>query len=163
MFDTKTIPPPASGFSVRTYLDEHPFFSGLPPALLDLLERNATEVAVGAQHKIFKQDGDADAFYVLLEGQAQVEVPAVTGEPALLQKLGAGKILGWSWLIPPHRWHFDARALCDSRLLKLDGKALREECRRDTTLGYPLLERASGLMMERLEAARRQVMENYRG
>ena len=25
-----------------------------------------------------------------------------------IETLDAGEILGWSWLFPPYRWHFDA-------------------------------------------------------
>lgn len=163
MFDTNTIPPPDKGTDLRPYLDAHPFFKGLPPELIDLILSCAEEIEVPEQTKVFRQDTDADVFYVVLDGLVQVEVPSIVGEPAALQQLGPGKILGWSWLIPPHRWHFDARAQRATRLLKLDGKKVREVCRNDPRLGYPLLERASVLMMERLEAARRQVMENYTG
>ena len=163
MTEPVSIAPPPEGFAIRGYLEQHPFFSGLPLELIDIIVPHAQEIAVSTQTKVFRQDTDAEFFYVVLAGEVQIEVPSLVGEPAIIQKLGPGKILGWSWLIPPHRWHFDARATAPTRLLQLDGKALRETCRQDTRLGYPLLERAAVLMMERLEAARRQVMETYTG
>jgi len=163
MFKQDTIPPPAPNFSIRQYLEQHPFFAGLPAPLLSVVVPAAEEINVEAQCKVFRQETAADHFYVVLDGQVAVEVPAVAGEPAQLQTLGPGKLLGWSWLIPPHRWHFDARALQPTRLLRLDGQRLREWCRANPELGYPLLEREASLMMERLREARLRVMEAHVG
>lgn len=158
-----TVPPPPEQFSVSDYLRSHPFFSSLAPELLDEVAPHAFELRVPSQSKVFRQDAAADHFYVVLDGEVTVEVPAIQGEPARLQLLGPGKILGWSWLIPPHRWHFDARATKPSRLLQLDGARLRDFCRNNPVLGYPLLERAAILMMERLGEARLRVIESYTG
>lgn len=163
MSERSIVPPPPEEFSVRDYLGAHPFFAALPAELLDVVAPCAFDVRVPAQSKVFRQDTAADHFYVVLDGEVTVEVPAITGEPAKLQILGPGKILGWSWLIPPHLWHFDARATQPSRLLQLDGQRLREFCRSNPALGYPLLERAAVLMMERLDEARQRVIESYVG
>jgi hypothetical protein len=45
--------------------------------------------------------------------------------------VGAGEVLGWSWLVPPYRWNFDARALEPTRAIALDGKCLRTKAEQD--------------------------------
>ena len=38
-----------------------------------------------------------------------------------IETIEAGEVLGWSWLFPPYRWHFDARALAPVRATAFDG------------------------------------------
>jgi hypothetical protein len=75
--------------------------------------------------------------------------------------LGEGEILGWSWLIPPYNWHFDARAVELTRAIALDGKCLRNKCEQDHDLGYELLKRFAHIMEQRLQATRLQLLDVY--
>jgi CRP/FNR family transcriptional regulator, cyclic AMP receptor protein len=69
--------------------------------------------------------------------------------------------LGWSWLIPPYKWRFDARAIETTRALALDGKCLRGKCDEDPRLGYELLKRIAAIIAERLHATRLQMLDVY--
>ena len=72
-----------------------------------------------------------------------------------------GDILGWSWLFPPYRTMFDARALGVVRTLAFDAACLRGKCEQDHTLGYELLGRFAPVMLGRLQATRLQLMDVY--
>ncbi len=39
---------------------------------------------------------------------------------------GPGEVVGWSWLVPPHQWQFDCRAIDAVRGLAFDAEWLRE-------------------------------------
>lgn len=149
--------------AIRTYLGQLPFFSGLTDAQLDQLASFATAARYTSQQRVFKSDTDADKFYIIRDGKVGVEIPAVAGEPLRIQTLGNGGVLGWSWLIKPYRWSFDARALSASDIIAVDGAKLREVCEIDTALGYQLLKRFAVLMAERLNAARVAAIKEYRG
>ncbi len=69
--------------------------------------------------------------------------------------------MGWSWIFPPYQWHFDARATEDTVVIEVDGKSLRERCEADPRVGYALVKQFATLMMQRLNAARRKVMDLY--
>jgi hypothetical protein len=69
--------------------------------------------------------------------------------------------LGWSWLIPPYKWRFDARAIETTRAFALDGKCLRGKCDEDPRLGYELLKRIAATIAERLHATRLQMLDVY--
>ena len=58
-----------------------------------------------------------------------------------IQTVGPGSMLGWSWLIPPYRWSFDARAVAPTSVIVVDGERLREACESDLKLGYELMKR----------------------
>jgi hypothetical protein len=90
-----------------------------------------------------------------------LEVTAPGRAPLVVQTLGAGEILGWSWLVPPHHWLFDAVALEQTRAIALDGRCLRGKCEADHDLGYELLKRFALIMEERLEATRLQLLDLY--
>jgi hypothetical protein len=51
----------------------------------------------------------------------------------VVQALGPGEVLGWSWLLPPYEWHYSARAAEPTDVVALDGKALRARCEADHT------------------------------
>jgi CRP/FNR family cyclic AMP-dependent transcriptional regulator len=148
---------------LRTYLAEHPFFSGLSEPQLDLVGSYATSARYGAQQRVFKYDTDANQFYILREGKVGVEIPAIAVEPLRIQTVGNGGVLGWSWLIPPYRWAFDARAITTSEIVILDGARLRAECEIDPKLGYELMKRFAALMAERLNASRLAAIRHYSG
>ena len=149
--------------NIYAYLAQHPFFKGLSVEYLQLLTSHATVVSASAQQRVFKQDTDANHFYIVRSGKVALEIPAISGEPLRAQIVGDSQIIGWSWLLPPFRWLFDARALVPSTLIAMDGIALRAACDADPKLGYDLLRRFAVLMAERLSAARLAAIAQYSG
>ncbi len=94
-------------------------------------------------------------------GTVSTEI-AGRGERAVpFPTIGENEVLGWSWLIPPHQWRFDGRAVELTRAIALDGECLRGKCTEDHQFGYEMLLRITQIMTERLEAARLQLMDLY--
>ena len=81
--------------------------------------------------------------------------------PITLDTLGAGEVLGWSWLFPPYRWHFDAQTVEQTRAIAFNGECLRTKCDADPHLGYALMQRFAHIMMQRLQATRLQLLDMY--
>jgi CRP-like cAMP-binding protein len=73
---------------------------------------------------------------------------------AVIQIIGAGEVLGWSWLFPPYLWHFNARAMEATDAIFFYATPLREECESDHELGYELMKRMAEVMVRRLQATR---------
>jgi CRP/FNR family transcriptional regulator, cyclic AMP receptor protein len=82
-------------------------------------------------------------------------------KPIIVETLGVGEILGWSWLLPPFVWKFHAHAVKDVRAIALDGKCLRRKCEENHDLGYEVLKRFAQIMEQRLEATRLQLIDVY--
>lgn len=150
-----------STLSIQDYLSTHKFFSGLDENFLKFLSESATELSIKKNDVLFQQGKRADTFYLLREGQISVQVPALVGPSLEIQQLGDNQLLGWSWLIPPYRWNFMARAEQDSYLLEFDGNAILTRCEEDAEFGYELLKRFATLMSERLDAARQKMMDQW--
>jgi CRP-like cAMP-binding protein len=143
------------------YLAAHEFFAGLNQDFIDILSEFGIEKHIKAGEALFQQGKVADKFYLLRNGKVSVQVPALVGPPLELQVLGENQILGWSWLIPPYRWNFQARAVEDTDLIEFDGSAILARCEKDTDFGYELFKRFTGLMSARLEAARLKMMDQW--
>src|SRR5690348_279328 len=124
-------------------LAEHSFFRGMQPQYLQVIVGCASNVRFDAGQFIFREGEEANAFYLIRYGTVGLEICPPGRSPSTIQTLSGGDILGWSWLIPPYRWHFDARAKELTRAIALDGKCLREKCETDHDLGYELLKRFS--------------------
>lgn len=142
-------------------LAQHPFFAGLSSPHLALLAGCARNVVIEQGAFLFREGAPADAFYLLRHGRVGVELFPPTGGPLTIETLEAGEVLGWSWLVPPYLAHFDARALTLVRALQLDGQCLRLKCEADVGLGYALLRRFTGVMAQRLDATRLQLLDVY--
>jgi CRP-like cAMP-binding protein len=142
-------------------LKEHPFFRDFPPDTLALLAGCARNERFEAGHTIFRQGDAADRFYILRHGDVAVEVGVPGRGRVPLQTLHDGEILGWSWLVAPYKWGFDARAVTLVRAVSLDAVCLRRKMEENHELGYRLLQRFVPVMAERLTAARLQMQDLY--
>ncbi len=147
--------------TLEPYLAEHPFLKGLDPRYIKLIVGCASNVRFDEGQFVFHEGEEANNFYIIRQGRVAVELYAPGRGTITIQTIGEGEILGWSWLIPPHHWHFDARAVELTRAISLDGKCLRTKCEEDHDLGYELLKRFSQVMTSRLEAARLQLLDIY--
>ena len=147
--------------SIEQYLAGLNLFSGLDSSYLQFLADCARRREVDRGDVLFKQGTAAEHFYLLVKGSISVEVPAIEGPPVQLQRPDPGEVMGWSWLIPPYRWNFQARAVEPSEVIEFDGKAILERCEDDSAFGYEILKRFSALMSERLEFARRKMMDEW--
>lgn len=147
--------------TLEPILAEHPFFSGLQPDYLKLVTGCASNIRFDAGQQICRSGEEANVFYIIRQGRVAVEVFAPGRGTITVETLGEGEVLGWSWLFPPYRTHFDVRALDLTRAIALDGKCLRTKCENDPALGYELLKRVAGVMVQRLQSARLQLLDVY--
>ncbi len=142
-------------------LARHPFFAGLAAATLEPLAGCAVTVRFDAGAYLCREGEPANRFYLLGGGMASIEIAAPSRGRRSLQTVSAGEVVGWSWLIAPHRWHFDVRAVEPVWAIGLDGACLRAAFSDHHELGYHVLSRLSGVMAKRLEATRLQLMDVY--
>ncbi len=148
--------------SLKAYLDEHRFLKGLRPEHIDLLVDCASNVRFAAGEFIFREGKEAENFFFIRHGKVALEIYSPGQGPINVQTVGEGDVLGWSWLIPPYNWNFDARVLELTRAIQLDARCFRTKCEQDHTLGYEILKRFSHLFMQRLNATRLQLLDLYK-
>jgi cAMP-binding proteins - catabolite gene activator and regulatory subunit of cAMP-dependent protein kinases len=108
---------------------------------------------------VFREGDPANRFYLVLSGKIALESFVKDKGNTLIQTIGPGDVLGWSWLFPPYFWHFNARALEHTEAIFIYATPLREECEADHELGYQLIKRMAEVMMNRLQATRKQLLQ----
>lgn len=69
----------------------------------------AREVSFATDERIFNEGGKADRFWIIHTGTVALDVHVPGRRAAVIETVGAGELLGWSWLVPPHHWHLGPR------------------------------------------------------
>ena len=72
----------------------------------------------------------------------------------VIETIGMGELLGWSWLFPPYKWAFGAVAATAVEAFEFDAPAVRKLCAADPALGYELNQRITAVLAKRLRATR---------
>lgn len=147
--------------SLKEVLSEAPVFNRMSGDYIERLAGHAVEKSVESGEVLFRIGEPAESFFMLIDGEVSIEIPAVSGPTLQVQRLKAVRVLGWSWLLPPFKWSFNARAETNSRVLVFDGAAVLTDCESDPAFGYEVVKRFSALMAERLDAAHKKMMEQW--
>lgn len=145
--------------TLATTIAEHRLFKELAPRYLALLAEVAMFKDFAAEEVIFREGDPANRFYLILDGEVALESARRDGPSVRLQAIGRDDVLGWSWLFPPYYWHFDARATEATKAVFFYGTWLRENCERDHDFGYEMMKRMSAIIITRLQAARKKLVE----
>ena len=137
----------------------HPFLISRNKHHLRLLADCPVRVAFEVDQIIFREGETANRFYLIERGEVVLESTTAAGEVIVIDTIGNGDLLGWSWLFSPYVWRFTARATKPTTAIFFYGTVLREYCEKDHTLGYELLKRMSEVMTRRLQSARGKLLE----
>lgn len=140
----------------------HPFIHGLDDKYIPLLFDCCMAVKFEAGQEIFKEGDLANRFYLIEKGKVQLEAPNATQGDVPIQIIGAGDVLGWSWLFPPYYWHFSARAIEPVTSLFLYGTRLLVQCEDDPELGYKIMKKTASVLIQRLNATRKELIKAKR-
>ncbi len=138
----------------------HPFLKGLPPEHLKTLQEVSMYAQFAPGEVIFHEGEPADRFFLINTGEVELEADQEGESLVSIQKLHAGEVLGWSWLYPPHIWHFHARATRRVTTTVYDGAKLRNLCEQNPAFGYEVMKRISHLVVERLQITRDHLFQH---
>lgn len=146
---------------IEALLSETPFLRGLEEKHLARLHGIASVKDVPENSLLFKMNAPADQCFIICEGHVSLEVYDSGEGPRPLETLGPGSVLGWSWLIEPRTWSFDARAVEPAKVIALEAAGLRAAMEDDPELGYRMLKRFLDVFTKRLQETRLQLLDLY--
>jgi len=146
---------------IKEIIKEHSFFKDLKPEYLDFIASCASNVVFKEDEMILREGDEANKFCLIRHGKVAIDIPLSKQRGITIQTIKDGDILGWSWLIPPHNYRFNARAITETQAISFDGKCLREKCESKNDLGYELLKRLITVFISRLEMTRMQLISSY--
>ncbi len=140
-------------------LAAHPFLAGLTDWQLERLSMCSQRSFFHAGNRIFREREYADRFWLIQDGQVNLDLELPDRGDVVVETLGAGAVLGWSWMFPPYRWHFGAVAVETTLTVEADGAEVRQLCERDPQLGYELTRRFMQVVVERMQFARMRLLD----
>jgi CRP/FNR family cyclic AMP-dependent transcriptional regulator len=146
---------------LRDLIANHPFFKELRWDHILALADCAMKTEFRAGELIFREGDPANRFFLILKGKVALEARVKGSGSVLVERIGAGEVLGWSWMIEPYAWHFDARAVEPIEAIFFYGTWMRELYEEDGSLGYEMMRRVAAIMLQRLQAARRRLLEKH--
>jgi CRP-like cAMP-binding protein len=147
--------------TLEPLLERHRFFAGLSRSDLEFVASCAMNVRFDDGAYLAGEGDPADQFFIIRDGKVALELAAPGRGHVTIETVGESGIVGFSWLFGPHQWLFDARAIGVVRAIAMDGACLRGKCEQDPRLGYDLMQRLANVAVERLQAARLQLLDVY--
>ncbi len=142
-------------------LASHAFLRGLEPPYLALLASGARPFTAAASEVLAREGEPAHSFYLIRAGYVTLSVRAGARGSVEIQTVGPGEVVGWSWLVAPHRWHFEARAREVVSAIAFAAAWLREQAERDHHFGDFLLRHVVDVLAGRLTATQLQLLDLY--
>ena len=141
-------------------LRHHPFVVDFESRHVERLASLARDVRFERGQVIFLEGDECSEFYLIVNGLVALEI-AAPGHVFRVQTLFAGDELGWSALLGASGKQFQARALERTEALSFESADLLAACREDPAFGFALMQRLLGVVAERLQATRIQLLDSY--
>ncbi|MEU9123254.1 cyclic nucleotide-binding domain-containing protein [Streptomyces sp. NPDC048506] len=138
-----------------------PLLNVLPAEGRARLMQFADEVSFPAGTRIFEERGLADRFWIIRTGSVNLDIRVAGRRPTVVEMLGHGDLLGWSWLVPPYAWRMGAEAFTPVRAYEFDATAVRALCDADPALGLAVTRRVLDVVARRLQATRLRLLDMY--
>ncbi|MET0919488.1 MAG: Crp/Fnr family transcriptional regulator [Burkholderiales bacterium] len=146
--------------TILATLRHHPFVAEFEPRHVEKLATMAKQIRFERDQIIFREGDECSEFYLIVTGLVSLEI-AAPGHTFRIQTLFPGDELGWSALLMGRGKHFQARTLERVDALALEGAEVLEACREDTQFGFVVMQRLLGVVAERLQATRLQLLDMY--
>jgi len=145
---------------IKTLLEEASFFNSLPEHNLELLCGCGQLVHAKAGSFMLKEGEEANSLYLIRKGEVGIE-SHIPGGVLTVSKVGSDGVVGYSWLFPPYKNIFDARAITDVSAIKFDGRCLRAKAEADHELGYQFMKCFADILLKTMQSTRRQMLDIY--
>ena len=136
--------------------------AGLSAAHRELVIRSAVPVHFAPGERLFREETAAEGCWLIHDGCVALDLTVPGRGQVVIQTLGAGDVVGWSWLIPPYQWHFGAVATRATTATRLDTGQLLRLADEDPRFGYALALTMFQACAQRLQATRARLLDLYR-
>ncbi|MEU7642588.1 MULTISPECIES: Crp/Fnr family transcriptional regulator [unclassified Streptomyces] len=138
------------------------FFEELPGAHRDRLLALGREVSFPAGTRIFDEGDAADRFWAIRSGTVALDMYEPGRGTAVVETLGPGELLGWSWLFEPYRWHLGAQTRAPVTAYEFDAEQVRGEIDADPAFGLAVTRCVAAVAIgRRLRACRTRLLDLY--
>ena len=124
-------------------------FQGLKDEELKVVAQFCQELQVPENNKLCEGGARADRLFILEEGTVSIRFE----RGATFEIHGPGKILGWSFLVPPNRYTASAVTVTPSRLLIIKSPDFYQLIHKDSRMGFRIMDNLAQVVSGRLKAS----------
>jgi CRP-like cAMP-binding protein len=135
--------------------------AALEPVHRERLIHLAREVSFDAGARLFEEGRRADHFWIVRTGTIALDLHVPGRRPAVIETLGHGELVGWSWHFPPYIWQLGAEAMSPVRAWEFDAEAVRALCAEDPEFGRAVADWVGRVVAQRLHASRIRLLDLY--
>lgn len=146
---------------IKNIIAEDLLFNNFNQSELDLLANNCKFLNFNEGDFLFNIDQEAKAFYLIISGAVSLQIFSHEHGIVELENIQDGEFLGWSWLISPYKYHFDAVIFEKTKVLCFDAKAIKHEMDNNHEFGYKMYKLITPIITERLQASRSNILNLY--
>lgn len=125
------------------------------------LMRVAREVSVAEGTRLFEEGRRADRFWIVRTGTVSLDLRVPGRRSPVIETLGHGELVGWSWHFPPYLWQLGGEATTPVRAWEFDADVVRELCARDPEFGRTVAVWVGKVVAHRLHTARIRLLDLY--
>lgn len=119
----------------------HELFQGIPPDDAEKLLALGKKISMSSGASLFRLGDTAQCLYLINNGQVRLTVPMhIRGreEDVLMEEKGPGQTVGWSALIPPHRFTLSATTSIETEAIMLSRETLHAFIENSPSIGAKL-------------------------
>lgn len=130
------------------------FFAGLADDDVTALAALGSRIVLEPGETLFRIGDDAAHLYLIQQGVIELAMPMqVEGheENVRIEQCTAGQALGWSTLVPPHRFTLAASAAQRTELLSFPRERLLAHFASHPEVGYAVLRNVAAMLGQRLQ------------
>ena len=127
---------------------------GLTQAQAEEFAALGQTIRVSAGEVLFHLGDTADRVYQVVRGRVTLTLPMqVRGkeEDVMIEERLAGETLGWSGLVPPHRFTLKATASVDTELIAYSRQQLLEHFAQRPTVAFTVTRNVASVIAQRLQ------------
>lgn len=128
--------------------------NGLSPAEVDQVLALGTRVTVPSGGSLFRLGDPADRLFLTERGRIRLTFPMLVRgreEDILIEEKSPGETIGWSALVPPHRFTLSATAPLETEVIALPREPLCAYCESSPSVGYKIGLNLAILIGQRLQ------------
>ena len=134
--------------------DQLELLAGLAPGEAAAVLALGSRVTLGVGEVLFNLGDVADTLFVVERGRIDLSLPMQVRDQEsdlLVEERLPGQALGWSALIPPHRFTLKAVAPLETQLLAFPREALVEHFTARPLVGYTVTRNVAAVVGQRLQ------------
>ena len=147
--------------NIRILITENLFFKNFTQEEIDILVNNSAFVSFNEGEYLLTARQEAKGFYFIIGGALSIQLFSHEQGIVEIETVGDGEILGWSWLVSPFVYHYDAVACEKTKALYFDAVALKKEMVINHEFGYKIYKLFMPVVVERLQASRVSILGIY--